>query len=468
MTEKSVARDYLGSGYDLCGKYADGESVKKQIFDLSKVPEHALRQLSNREAQYFSVSGDSVEEYQSQLAVKAGISGSYGLFSASVESSFSSTDLSISESSYVSVNLCMRYETWKLQVTSKEYMHSNVEEDFNTKDGKWLIEQYGAGVVMGMDIGGRWSDNLSVSKLYTESKTDVTVSMEAAYGSFISGKGSVEVSNVAKSKKSIASRRVMVVGGNPAFAPGQLEDWQKSVEENPAFMNFTKDGVAMIWDLFPEHSDKLKKGFEEYLKEKQLNLNKKRLVEAMYVEGHKYADDEGYVADRGVSLYKPVISGDYKFLGVSGNSNKVLVLRAISDSYGALREPDSWQRVWFNIGLHNNRFYSCWLPRAAPGFVALGVYCRFNIDNYDPPNREEVNGMVVVHKSLAEECDFADADIWNSAGHYIRGGGSARVLRDITLGRLPSEALWPVRTTDREAGDLPRAYKLKDEYMVSQ
>ena len=162
MAEKKIAMNYLGSGYDLCGKYADGESVKRKIFDLNKVPEQAIRQLSNREAQFFSVSGDSVEEYQSSLAVKAGVSGSFGLFSASVESSFSSTDLSIAESSYVSINLCMRYETWKLQVTSQEYMFPDVVEKFKTKDGRWLIEQYGAGVVMGMDIGGRWSDNLAV------------------------------------------------------------------------------------------------------------------------------------------------------------------------------------------------------------------------------------------------------------------------------------------------------------------
>ena len=133
---KDIAMHYIGSGYDLCGKYADGVSIKRKIFDLDKVPERSLRELSNREAQYFSVSGESVEEYQSNLAVQAKVSGRYKLFSASVESSFTSTDLSIKETSYVSINLCMRYETWKLQVTSKEYMYPEVVEKFNTKDGK--------------------------------------------------------------------------------------------------------------------------------------------------------------------------------------------------------------------------------------------------------------------------------------------------------------------------------------------
>ena len=37
----------------------------------------------------FPVSGKTVEEYQKSLSIKAGISGSYGLFSGSVQASFS-------------------------------------------------------------------------------------------------------------------------------------------------------------------------------------------------------------------------------------------------------------------------------------------------------------------------------------------------------------------------------------------
>ena len=79
----------------------------------------------------------------------------------------------------------MRYETWKLQTTATEYMYPEVLKDCETQDGKWLIEKYGGCVVMGMDIGGRWLDNLVVSKLFERSTTDVSVAMEAAYGSFV-------------------------------------------------------------------------------------------------------------------------------------------------------------------------------------------------------------------------------------------------------------------------------------------
>ena len=453
----NVAMEYLGSGYNVCGEYANGVSVKKKLFDLDKVPSKDIRKLSNRSADFFSVVGQSVEEYQKSLAVKAGISGSYKLFSGSVEASFNSTNLSITESSYVSIQLCMRYETWKLQTTAAEYMYPDVLDDFKTKDGKWLIQHYGGGVVMGMDVGGRWVDNLAVSKLYKNSTTQVTVAMEAAYGDVVSGKGSTEISKTVKSENSIASRRVKVIGGDPAFAPGKLEDWQTSVEKNPAFMDFTSDGLVMIWELFPQYKDKLKQGFDEFVKEHQLNIQKKKIIEGLYIEGQKYASDAGSGAKKDLSLYKPTTTSSYKYLGVNGNQNSILVIKEASDRYGALRDPIDWQPVWNDRGSMKFKDYNCWMPVGPPEFVALGVFCRFGVSNQDPPSADEAKGMVVIHNSLVERCELETADVWSDPGTWAS--------YDLTLGRLPDKTLWPSRTTDPEAGDLPSMYKLKKEYL---
>lgn len=453
----AIAKEYLGSGYDLCGQYADGVSVKRKLFDLEKVPEKDIRQLANRRADFFSVVGRTVEAYQSSLSAKAGISGAYKLFTGSVEASFSSTDLSISESSFVTIDLCMRYETWKLQTTSTEYMYPGVLEDFKNKDGKWLIEEYGGGVVMGMDLGGRWIDNLAVSKLYENSTSDVEVAMEAAYGGFISGHGSSEVSKAVEKEKSIANRRVNVVGGNPAFAPGKLDDWQHSVKDAPAFMDFTSDGVVMMWDLFPQYADKLKAGFDEYVKEHQLNIRPRKIIEGTYVEGFQYASDAGSGADRDLGLYKPPTADGYSYVGVNGNSNRILVLKQASDKYGALREPTGWHPVWDDRGSGNDYDYNCWMPKGPPDFLALGVYCRFRAHGQGPPSRDEAKGLVVVHKSLVQGCNFQNDNIWSDAG--------TGADYDLTLGRLPDEALWPSRTTDPRAGQLPSKYAIKTEYI---
>lgn len=457
---EDIALSYLGSGYDVCGEYADAGSIKRKLFDFSRVPKRDIRQLSNRKSDFFSVVGSTVEEYQGSLSVKAGISGSYGLFSGSVEASFDSTDLSITESSFISIEVCIQFETWKLQTRATDYIYPDVLEDFKTKDGKLLIEEYGGGVVMGLDIGGRWVDNLVTSKLYEDSTAEVESAMEAAYGLFLSGHGSAAVTKAVKKEKSIASRRVNVIGGNPAFAPWKVEEWQASVEKNPSFMNFTtSDGLVMLWDIFPEYTDKLKKGFNEYVKEHQLNIHKKQLISAMYIEAPMYSSDARSGADQDLDLYKPSTSGSYTYLGVSGNSNKVLVLKELSDRYGALREPVDWQPVWNDRGSVNKQDYNCWIPVGPPEFVALGVYCRFRVDDQGPPSKDEANGLVVVHRSLVEPCDFVTTDVWSDHG--------STATYDLTLGRLPDQALWPSHTTDPRAGELPSKYSLKKEFIKS-
>ena len=80
--------------------------------------------------------------------------------------------------------------------------------------------------------------------------------------------------------------------------------------------------------------------------------------------------------------------------------------------------------------------------------------------NQSAPTEEEAKGMVVVHKSLVKETDFETTDVWSDAG--------SGATHDITLGRLPHDALWPSRTTDPAAGTLPTKYTVKDEYMVTK
>ncbi len=67
---------------------------------------------------------------------------------------------------------------------------------------------------------------------------------------FVSGNGSAEITETVNSKESIAPRRVVVVEGDPQYAPGHLDEWQALVEDDP-FMNFTPNGLVWIWDFFP-------------------------------------------------------------------------------------------------------------------------------------------------------------------------------------------------------------------------
>ena len=457
MELTDIGKAFLGSGYDVCGEYADGVSIKKRLFDLSKVPEKDIRHIPNTSADYFSVHGTSYKEFQQSLAEKAGLSGSYELFSASVTSSFSSTDLTIAESGFVSVKLFMRYETLKMQAKSKEYMYPEVLDDFKKLDGKSLIEQYGAAVVTGLDIGGQWSDNFTVSKLFENATSDVAASMEAAYSSFVHGSASSNIATAIKNKSSIASRRVNVVGGDPRYAPAQLEDWQASVKASPAFMNFTSDGLVWIWEFFPEYKEKLQEGLKAYIKDHEINITQKSLIKCEVVDGYQYATDADSGAHGSIALYKPATSGSTKYIGVNGNSNSTLIVKELSANYGALREVNQWHPVWNDRGSGNHHDYNCWLPVAPSGdYVALGVFCRFRVGNQGPPSDAEAEGFVVVHKSLVKETDFETTKVWSDAG--------SGADHSLTLGRLPHHVLWPYSTTDPHAGVLPTKYTFKDEY----
>ena len=100
---------------------------------------------------------------------------------------------------------------------------------------------------------------------------------------------------------------------------------------------FTRsDGLVPIWEVFPAFKDKLKKGFDAYIKKRALNIEKKRIVMAKYTEGSKFATSAGSGARQTLDLYKPSDFTTWKYVGHSGNNNKVLVLKEISDQYGAL------------------------------------------------------------------------------------------------------------------------------------
>ena len=114
-----------------------------------------------------------------------------------------------------------------------------------------------------------------------------------------------------KKHESIASRRVSVIGGDPQYAPGNMEEWQKSVRENIGLMDFTPDGFVLIWKLFPEHEEKLKRGFDAYVKAHQLTIIPKNIIETKYIEGLQFASDHGSGAKQNLALFKPAESRSY-------------------------------------------------------------------------------------------------------------------------------------------------------------
>ena len=93
-----------------------------------------------------------------------------------------------------------------------------------------------------------------------------------------------------------------------------------------------------------------------------------------------------------------------------------------------------------DCGFFSKTYYTCWIPEAPPGYVALGMFCRFGAKDLEPPSAEEVKSIVAVHESYTEKHDLNGTEIWTTDGC----GG----CHTLTLGKLRHHALWPIKNTD--------------------
>ena len=306
-----IAKKFLGSGYDVCGHYANSQSVKKKVFDLQRVPDECKQCLHNKFAYCVSYDGNTVSEYQKKLLAKPKIGGTYQLFTGSVKAAFDSSHINTKESRFITVELYQCYHTCKLQTDDHQYIYPDVLKDFDTKDGEWLIDHYGGCVLMGFNIGGRWSDNLTVTKLFSKSTPEVKSEMEGAYIAFISSEVDNTLSVRENNKESIVVRKVCAIEGNPSHAPDNLVAWKKSVEKSLGLMDFTKDGLVPIWKIFPKHEEKLKRAlyFENYVTNNQIKVKERNLLEVMFVNGQKFGSID--FADK-IEMYEPPKDAQWK------------------------------------------------------------------------------------------------------------------------------------------------------------
>ena len=322
---------------------------------------------------------------------------------------------------------------------------------------------------MRADIGGRWSDNLTVTKLLSKSTYEIKSKMEAAYTQFISAEVDNTLSVRKENKESIVVRKVRAIGGNPAHAPDNLTEWKKSVEKSLGLVDFTKDGLVPIWKIFPKHEEKLKRAFEKYVKSHQIQVKERKLLQVRFVNGHKCGSVD--FADK-LEVYEPPKDAQWKYVGHNGNNNKVLVVKETVEGYGAIRKPVGWQHVWNNRHRTGARFAnlvsyfaignaiatlavgytSIWIPIAPPGYVPLGVFCRIDkLNGRNPPDDEESQGIVVVHESFVEKCATRGRLYERDESLYYK----------LSLGELPHNSLWTRQTDDPDAGrELPTPFTL--------
>ena len=105
----------VGSGYNIFDEYADAADVKDPVLDYSKMLAAGVVSVTNAEtSEYNTVIGDTAATYESNLKVDIGVSGSYGAFSGSVESHFSTASSSDTKTEYTTIQALIKKKSVKV------------------------------------------------------------------------------------------------------------------------------------------------------------------------------------------------------------------------------------------------------------------------------------------------------------------------------------------------------------------
>ena len=453
MAHKKQVAQFIGSGYDVFGKYASPESLKERIFDINHA-EHYTQSISFDETDYYFVRGDNRKQYQDDLTSRVAARAEYPLFPATVEVGFelNGSELDMKENMLTSMNFYRKLGVSMLKDEQKEHISEDVRKDLEDADPSDVIQQYGGYVVCGVVSGGRWSVNVLSNKLHHESAMNIEGHLKAAAGSYVSGEIAAGFKETVEKEEAYLESRMKVVGGD--ITSPSVDSWKTTVtDETAQVIDFTTDGLVPIWDFVDdnERKQRLKEAFERHAEQQMSQLPSEdklsSILQTKYVTPPlPCSSSDGLGAKDSLTLYSMPDGDGWKYVGHSGNDT-VLALKEMRPGYGILKEPTRWLQVWNNSGSYNSKDYSCWIPEAPPGYVALGMFCRFGVlhtEDHKPPTEEEAKNIVVVHESYVEKCDLEETEVWTS-----KGSGADHA---ITLGKLKHHALWPTTGTNQSIG----------------
>ena len=453
MAHNQHVDQFIGSGYDVFGKYASPESLKKRIFNIKYATKYT-RSMSNVEINSTFVEGSCRTEYQKNLALEVAATAEYPMFPASVKVEFGleSLDLDYEENRLMSANFYKRLEVSKLESRLEKYMNKDARRDLKRAPPDDVIQHYGGYVVCGVVSGGRWSVNVLSNKLHHESATKLQAQLKAAAGPYVSGELSAGFEREIKKEEAYLEYNVRVVGGNTNYSSlDEINQWKESVTKSTAQVTdfAMKHGLVPIWEFVKDNSrrDQLKEAFErhaeKYMKQLPYGDRLPSILERTYdQQPMPDAISSGMGTSELLQLYSIPDSEGWKYVGHS-NEGKVLALREKRPGYGILKKPVGWKKIWSCQKFLPSRHYSCWMPEAPAGYRALGVFCRFGVSGRardEPPSDEETSNFVVVHNSCVEEHVFETPDVWTS-----EGSGAKYAL---TLGKLKHNTLWPYSSTN--------------------
>jgi len=471
----------LGAGYNIFNKYADPQSSTYPLLDLGEntqtvsisghdfVLPATVRAVNISRGSIETTYGKSISEYQTNLAVSAGLSGRYGFFTASVRSSFSNEEFSSALTEFTTLNdLVMAFQLSLPpvdQILGQKLLRQSFVDDLNTLEPHAVFQKYGTHWVAELVNGGRGTYHASVSTLAGRSSQQIKADVEAAYKS-ITGSVDAKTSTDHLSKddysKTYKSSDVTIVGGDPsktsAALNGRWEEWESTVLGNPVLIDFTPKSLQPVWLLCEDRARAraLEDAYPEYAAQFPAVSDPGQMVlTGDFTQSYQRRwRDKGSGADKDVSLFHPKPRPGYFALGsvaVSGYPDQpsfaTLTVKPSSDL--ALAEPRDYERIYDDKGSGSDDDGSVWRPIPPDGFVALGDVVQ---SGYDKPSTNDVR---CVNSALVRTA-LVGSQVWNDKGSGGNTDGSIWAVMATEGGVVPQGLFLAQKGYNQPSGSLAK------------
>lgn len=269
----------LGCGYDVFGEYANATSIRSRALTLGALTKFnpyndgdtnhnyqkpaSVTLTVSEHGNFSSISGSNYIDFSNQLAVKAGLSGSYGFFSGSIQSNF---DLSKAGSSHLDfARVTDQYDEWVISLpdTSTDEFKQLLTKDFKADINDsalsplTLFGKYGTHILRSIIVGARADYSVSTQITSTSQKWDCGLYAKVSYNNLVSNvSASIGVydTNTYRQYLKNSSSTLRVWGGDVRYSnfagdSAVKTKWIESIRSNPVFCDFAPQGLVPIWSF---------------------------------------------------------------------------------------------------------------------------------------------------------------------------------------------------------------------------
>lgn len=450
----------LGACYDVFDKYADPESTGRQVIDFGTGLVHqnvggrvvevpSLVQLVPLSgSQLTTASGSSITAFESSFAQDAGLTGSYGFFSASVSESFTKDVASSDE--YYFWRISEVVTVWKLALPPIAELQAHLAPDFAdalaNDDPATLFASYDPYFVQNCIVGGSATGTAYCTK---NSMSDVEAVTATVQAGFAAATGYAGASNASAVQTMVSDFNLTITtsGGDPGtnLAPGDtsgFEAWAATVAKSPVIVQFEQDSLVGIWELSPdpERRQVLQAYFTTSILPKHPALAPDTTAalagrwETMTPLQRTW-DDEGSGADMNGDFYVPPPADGWYAVGAyaqGGNHSyaygspveyPALLVQATDPT--ALSDPVGWTAVWSaeNLswdvgGTAEPARFTFWEANPPADYVALGTWITVEVGVSSAPVAPAAGQFKCVRSDLVDNASYGGLIWWDKdSGH---------------------------------------------------